>query len=551
MSLRRGAAAGRQLAVGLGLVVALALPARAQQQIPIGTSITGQITPSDPVLSDNTHYKVFTFMGSAGQTVRIDLLSADFDAYLYLKNQSGGAIAHDDDSGGGHNACITQALPYTGMYQVYANTVSPNESGAFTLQVRTGAPPCGESGVIAQGGGMVQGGGPAQQIPIGTSVQGQLLSSDPTMSDGSHYKLFTFQGQAGQTVQIDLMSSAFDSYLQLRNSSGQSIAHDDDSGGNLNARIVQTLPYTGMYQIVANTLQGGQFGAFTLQLQNAQGAMSQPIVSALPSVNSMQLIGQIGINQQVQNTLISGGPTWNNKPIHLYGYQCNAGQTAQIDILSSWDNYLSVFDPNGTEVAHDDDGGQGLNARLQFPCPTSGMYKLGVTTGLSSTTPGAYTLQVQAIGAPTMQPTPQPIMQPTPQPIGQPTAIGQATAMPQSVTVPTNVIPAPGQTGQIVIGQSVRGRLESGDQFMGSDSTYADIWQFQGSAGQNVAIELRSDEFPTYLQLLDAGGHVLAESAGHPNSGLAFTLQAAGTFQIVVNSNGAQRRTGIYTLTVR
>jgi len=109
--------------VGLGLASALALPARAQQQIPIGTSVTGQIQLSDPVLSDQTHYKLFTFMGTAGQTVQIDLLSADFDAYLYLRDQNGQAIAHDDDGGGGHNARITQSLSYSGMYQILANTV--------------------------------------------------------------------------------------------------------------------------------------------------------------------------------------------------------------------------------------------------------------------------------------------------------------------------------------------------------------------------------------------------------------------------------------------
>jgi hypothetical protein len=532
MSLRHGAAVGRTLVTGLGLAAALALPVRAQQQIPIGTSVTGQIQLSDPVMADQTHYKLFTFMGTAGQTVQIDLLSADFDAYLYLKDQSGQTLAHDDDGGGGHNARIIQSLPYTGMYQIYANTVGRTETGAFTLQLRAS-----DMQAMAQPVGM------AQQIPIGTSVSGQLMASDPTLTDGSHYKLFTFVGTAGQTVQIDLMSSAFDSYLYLRDQNGRPIAHDDDGGGGLNARIIQQLPYTGTYQIVANTLASGQFGAFTLQLQSAQAAM-QPMVTAIPSINSLGTIGQVGLNQQVQNTLIAGGTSWNNKPIHLYGFQCSAGQPTQIDILSSWDNYLIVFDPAGTEVAHDDDGGEGLNARLRWTCPTTGLYRLGVTTGLASTTPGAYTLQVQAMGQPMqMQPTPQPIMQPTPQPIGQPTPLAGAA--------PMNVIPAPGQMGQIMAGQSVRGRLEPGDQMMGSDSTYADIWQLQGAAGQNVAIELRSDEFPTYLQLLDGTGHVVAESAGHPNSGLAFTLPAAGAYQVVVNSNGPQRRTGMYILTVR
>jgi hypothetical protein len=550
MSRRHGAAIGRTLAAGLVLAAALALPARAQQQIPIGTSVTGQLTMSDPVMSDQTHYKVVTFMGTAGQTVQIDLLSNDFDAYLYLKDQNGSTLAHDDDGGGGHNARIIQTLSYSGMYQIYANTVGRGETGNFTLQLQAS----GMQQMAQQPMGM------AQQIPIGTSVSGQLMSSDPTLPDGSHYKLFTFMGTAGQAVQIDMISSAFDAYLYLRNQNGQAIAHDDDGGGGLNARITQQLPYTGMFQIVANTLASGQFGAFTLQLQSAQTGMQpmvtpmQPMVSAMPSINSMAVIGQVGLNQQVQNTLIAGGVAWNNKPIHLYGFQCGAGQGTQIDVLSSWDNYVIVFDPNGSEVAHDDDGGEGLNSRLRFTCPTTGLYRLGVTTGLASTTPGAYTLQVQAMGQQMqmqMQPTPQPIMQPTPQPIGQPMPLAQPTMQSMAGAAPSNVIPSPGQMGQIMVGQSVRGRLEPGDQFMGSDSTYADIWQFQGAGSQNVAIELRSDEFPTYLQLLDGSGRVISESAGHPNSGLAFTLPAAGAYQIVVNSNGPQRRTGIYTLTLR
>jgi hypothetical protein len=538
MSHRHGAAVGRTLALGLALAAALALPVRAQQQIPIGTSVSGQLTMSDPIMADQTHYKVFTFVGTAGQTVQIDLMSADFDAYLYLKDQNGQTIAHDDDGGGGHNARITQSLPYTGTYQIYANTVGRGETGSFSLQLRAAAMQT-----------MAQPMGIAQQIPIGTSVSGQLMASDPTMPDGSHYKLFTFMGNAGQTVQIDLMSSAFDSYLYLRDQNGQAIAHDDDGGGGLNSRIIQQLPYSGMYQILANTLQSGQYGAFTLQLQASSQVAMQPMVSAMPSINSLPTIGQIGLNQQVQNTLTAGGVSWNNRPIQLYGFQCNAGQPTQMDVLSSWDNYLIVFDPSGTESAHDDDGGEGLNARLRYTCPATGTYRLGVTTGLASTTPGTYTLQVQATGQPMPMGVPQPIGQPTPQPIGQATPLAQSTIQPLAAA-PSNVVPAPGQVGQIMPGQSVRGRLEPGDQAMG-DSTYADIWQLQGSAGQNVAIELRSDEFPTYLQLLDSSGHVLSESAGHPNSGLAFTLPAAAVYQIVVNSNGPQRRTGMYTLTVR
>jgi hypothetical protein len=533
MSLRRGSAVAH-LAVGVALCAIVTVPVRAQQQIPIGTSISGQLTASDPTMGDGSHYKLFTFQGMAGQTVQIDLQSSDFDSYLYLKDASGTTIAHDDDSGGGLNSRITYTLPSGGMYQIVVNTLRQGQFGSFTLQLQSSGTQVASLSTASQ------------QIPMNSSVTGTLTASDPTLSDGSHYKLFTFQGTAGQAVQIDLMSTAFDSYLSLRDQSGTSIAHDDDGGEGLNSRILFTLPYTGTYQIVANTLRSGQFGDFTLQLRSA--VATQPTITSIqpaPSALSLPTVGQIGLNQQVQNTLMGGGTTWDGKPIHLYTLNCSAGQGLQLDVLSSWDNYALIFDPSGNQVASNDDGGEGLNARIRYTCPTSGTYRLGVTTFSSSTTTGPYTMQVQATSTqpvPT-QPTVQPLNpQPTVQPLNQPTPQAAPSA---------NVIPGPGQVGQIAVGQSKQGRLEPGDQMMGSDSTYADIWQFQGAAGQNVAIELRSSDFATYVQLLDPSGKVLAESAGHPNSGLAFTLPNNATYQIVVNNNGTQRQTGTYTLSVR
>jgi hypothetical protein len=381
-----------------------------------------------------------------------------------------------------------------------------------------------------------------QQIAIGTSVSGTLTMSDPVLpSDQSHYKLFTFMGQAGQRIQIDLMSSDFDAYLYLRDMNGQNIASDDDGGGGLNSRIIRDLPYSGMYQILANTLRAGQYGAFTLSLQPA--GMAQPPVTQ-PVVTSLQLttIGTIGLNQQVQNVLAQGAPLYDNKKYHAYNFQCTAGQQFEMDILSDWDNYGMVFDPAGNIVARDDDSGEGLNARITQTCTMTGTYRLMVTTYSPSTTTGSYTLRVQGLGTPTpIQAQPQPIAQPVPQPISAP-----AQAM------PTNPIAAPGQTGIIAVGQTMQGRLETGDQTM-ADGTFADIWQFQGAAGQTITIDVRSDEFDTYMQLLDASGNKLGEdddSGGNFNSRLTFTLPAAGTYQIVVNNSGGQKRVGLYTVSI-
>jgi hypothetical protein len=148
----------------------------------------------------------------------------------------------------------------------------------------------------------------------------------------------------------------------------------------------------------------------------------------------------------------------------------------------------------------------------------------------TSTTPGPYTMQVMGNAGPT------PMMQPTVQPM----ISGGATIAP------------PGQPSTIAYGQQLQGRLEPGDQQM-QDSTFADVWMFQGTAGQTITIDLTSDQFDSYLQLLDASQNRLAEdddSGGNLNARVTYTIPANAQYRIVVNNYGSSRRTGLYTLWV-
>lgn len=372
-----------------------------------------------------------------------------------------------------------------------------------------------------------------QLIALGQAFSGQLAMSDPVLNDGSHYDAYMFYGQAGQFVQIDVMSSAFDSYVILQDQSGNEMGRNDDGGGGLNARLQHTLPYTGSYRIIVNSYRSGGYGPYTVQLTGSGGVA---VAAATPG----GVVGTIGPNQQVSGTLSPMDARWDNKPFHSYTFQCNAGQPFQMDVLSSWDNYALVFDPMGNVVARDDDTGEGLNARVNYTCTFPGVYRLAVTTYTSSTQPGPYTLQVQSMGAVVA-------MQPTPMPgVTMPAPVVQALPL-------SGGIPAPGGVGTVQFGQMVQGRLETGDQVM-NDGTWADVWQFQAMAGQTVTIELRSEEFDTYLQLLDGAGNRLAEdddSLGNLDSRIVYTLPAPGMYQIVINNFGDTRRSGIYTVTLR
>ena len=58
----------------------------------------------------------------------------------------------------------------------------------------------------------------------------------------------------------------FDPYLRIEDANGKSLAEDDDSGGNLNARIVFQPPQTGTYRLIVTTFQARTFGNFQLTI---------------------------------------------------------------------------------------------------------------------------------------------------------------------------------------------------------------------------------------------------------------------------------------------
>lgn len=330
----------------------------------------------------------------------------------------------------------------------------------------------------------------------------------------------------------------------------QDLATDDHPTLNF------TAPSTGNYRlevIMATCRQSPCYYGVQLFGGSSTGAaLNQPTNIQPINTGSPTQMGQIAINQQVSGNLTTMDGRWDNKPTQTWAFACQTGQAFQMNVLSTWDNYAIVIDPMGNVVGRDDDSGEGLNARVEHTCAMTGVYRLGVTTYQSSTTPGSYTMQIQGVAMATPMNTPVPMAAPT-SPVTQ-SAPGATMPAAAAASLPiTGGIPAPGQVGSVTVGTNVQGRLETGDQRM-NDGTWADVWQFQGMQGQRIIIELRSEEFDTYVQLLDAQGNRLAEdddSLGNLDSKVEFTLPAAGMYQIVVNNFSDERRAGIYTLSVR
>jgi len=113
---------------------------------------------------------------------------------------------------------------------------------------------------------------------MGGSLSGTLQAScDAEHRAGSYAHYYTFTVSSTTEVQIDLQSSAFDTYLFLLSGSGTQgtvVESNDDVGGtNRNSRISTTLA-AGTYTIEATSYASGVIGPFSISLSAPVGPCS-------------------------------------------------------------------------------------------------------------------------------------------------------------------------------------------------------------------------------------------------------------------------------------
>lgn len=148
------------------------------------------------------------------------------------------------------------------------------ELGSGTVQrwrsVFSYNPSCGGSGGAVASRGVSSAPSAPATAPAGYLLQqrGRLSPGGQTLNDGSLFQIIPFEGRAGQSVQIMLQSTEFDTYLILADAEGNSLASNDDiSSGNTNSMIRLTLPYTGTYNIVVNAYNSNGSGQYLITVE--------------------------------------------------------------------------------------------------------------------------------------------------------------------------------------------------------------------------------------------------------------------------------------------
>ncbi len=371
-------------ATGQGTSVLALIPTEGRQ-LEIGSDVTGALSTSDPLSHDDHYLEAWELRGRAGQSATVEVFADAFDPRVYLIGPGFPETLFADDGAGGCNARLTMTFLETGTFRVAVSSLSTRQTGTYRIRVtdRPGPAPaygCGEANPEALNALPVEG---RETLRLGSSESSRLDAFSSTVQDGRPAEAWRLTGTAGQRISIVMESEEFDAYLYLTGPGLGEVRTDDDSGGDLDAKIDVTLPTSGPFTVVAAALSSGSSGAYQIRVEEPFDPNTLPTDGRV-----------IDLGQSVSGQLRSGDPiVADGRRGQAWAFDGVSGQRVVIDLeADDFDAYLYVVGPGLAEPLADDDGGDGLNSQISTVLPGTGTYRI-IASSLSDGT-GPYTLRV-------------------------------------------------------------------------------------------------------------------------------------------------------------
>jgi hypothetical protein len=315
----------------------------------------------------------WTFAGRAGDVVWLDAISTDFDAYLVLRFGAT-VVDSNDDGGGGRNARILAVLPATGTYKATVSGYSEGGSGGrYTLALAaSGAPPAA---------------GRAGRLALGQRAVGRLERGDQPRPDGGFQDVWEFDGRGGQDVTLALRSPAFDTYLELLDPRGTTVAENDDGfGEGTDSFIAARLSRDGRYRIVVRGYGESE----------AAGLYELALDAAVPAAPPGRVV-EARLGETVTGRLEAGDSTLGDSSYaDVFLYRPAASGRVVIQLRSTdFDAYLVLRGADGDALASDDDGGAGTDAQLTYEVEAGQTYRIVANSYGDERSTGLYRLTLR------------------------------------------------------------------------------------------------------------------------------------------------------------
>jgi len=101
-----------------------------------GINIDSDLNQNDKGYGDNKqHAKIYLVKMVKDKTYQLDMISDQFDSYLYVEDGKMKLLAEDDDSGGDLNSLILFKAPADGVYRIICTSFGGAMTGNYTLRI--------------------------------------------------------------------------------------------------------------------------------------------------------------------------------------------------------------------------------------------------------------------------------------------------------------------------------------------------------------------------------------------------------------------------------
>jgi len=232
----------------------------------------------------------------------------------------------------------------------------------------------------------------AAQVPrvltVGLPVSDSLTFRDPVRrTGGAPYHTWLLQGRRGDRLTVDLVSADVDAYLIVRGPDGFALGSDDDSGGELNARLHLILAREGTYRIIATAMGDSARGRYTLTVSRWE----------TPSAAAPGRSAAIALGETRTGVLEPGDDLSSDGPYQdRWTFDGRPGARLRVELRSDdVDPYLTVLGPDGARIGSNDDGRFGhRNSLVLFRTPVAGSYTILASSFRDELRVGAYRLSL-------------------------------------------------------------------------------------------------------------------------------------------------------------
>ena len=332
-------------------------------RVNIGSSTTGRI-------ENGGDYDYFRIQMRSTGTITV-YSSGNNDTYGSLYNASCQQITRNDDSGSGYNFRISRSVS-SGTYYVKVRLYNSRNTGSYRLHVDNSSPPDPPDGSDDHGNSTST----ASRINLNSTVNGNIERA-------GDYDYFRIHVESQGSLKV-YSSGNTDTYGYLKNTSGNTMYSNDDSGAGRNFQISKRVN-SGTYYIAVRHYSSSRTGSYSLRAE----FRSSPPPASDDHGNSCSSATRVNIGRTVNGNIESGGD------YDFFRVSVSSNSKLRVYSSGSTDTYAYLKNANCNTIARNDDSGEGRNFKIEYTV-SPGTYYVAVKHYNSNST-GRYVFHAETV----------------------------------------------------------------------------------------------------------------------------------------------------------